>query len=73
MTAPKRRKLTPKQKVLSRWLNAKLVRDGYIAIYGFFDYAIFTDESYTVVLGHGDTPRQAWAASALTVRRKNGC
>ena len=63
-TPSKRTRLTPKQRVLKKWPNAELVRDGWderAGVSGCFDFAIYTGD---FGLSFAETPTLAWALAA---------
>ena len=63
-----------KEKVIKRWPEANLVREGWdvrAGISGCFDCAIYSShEKAAFFLGQGETPRQAWASAALASLRR---
>lgn len=62
------KKQTARQKVLKRYPNAVLDKDGFLPGFGFFDCAVFANKGAMIVRGHGDTPSKAWSDAASKLR-----
>ena len=61
--------MTNRKRVLQRWPNAVIDRDGWVPKFGFFDVGVFSNSESNIIRGHGDTPAQAWADAAKKIRR----
>lgn len=63
----RRRKLTPKQRVLKKYPDATLVRDGWdirAGMSGCFDFAIYHKN---FALSFAESPSQAWKLAAMRI------